>query len=75
MNPWDRAKVAGRMYVTPEDVEAAFLDGESYVSIWQDLLQAVEANAAEDASACAHVALNGRDCKVRRVRDGAMVEV
>lgn len=76
MSVWDIAKKAGRNYITPEDIRAeSDMDGRQ-VDMWRDVLQAIEANACEDASGCAFVALKICHARVRRrSADGALEEV
>jgi hypothetical protein len=72
---WKRAIAKERKYITPEDVDAAIDAGAAQLDIWREVLQAVEAKAAEDASLCAFVALTRFDQKVvRRQRDGTLHE-
>ena len=54
---WQRALNAGRKYITPEDVNSACDAGEPEEAVWRDVLIAVDIKSAEDASACAFVAL------------------
>jgi len=76
MSVWTIAKADGRDYITPDDIDEAIDAGESQLDVWGEVLQAVEAKAAEDASLCAFTALTAFDCKVRRRnRDGSVEEV
>ena len=76
MRVWEVARLHGRDYVTPEDVREALATGVSKTDMWLDVLQAIEAKAAEDVSLCAFVALDGLGYAVRRrVKGGAYEEV
>ena len=66
MSLWDLAKADGRDYITPEDVSDAIEKGQSQTDVWLEVLQAVEAKAAEDASLCAFLALDRFSFKVHR---------
>lgn len=54
---WLLATAAGRLYITPEDVNEARESGADRISIWTDVLQAVESGRVEDASCTASCAL------------------
>jgi histone H3/H4 len=56
MNPWDNARVHGRDYLTPEDIQAAINSGIAKVELQQTVLEAIGRCLCEDASACAYVA-------------------
>lgn len=66
---WEVAKENGRDYITPEDIADAAFQGADEHTVWQEVLEAIDAKSAEDASLCAFVALrkfgykSGRDRK------------
>jgi hypothetical protein len=75
MRVFEVARLHGRDYVTPEDVREALATGTSKTDLWVEVLQAIEAKAAEDVSACAFAVLDGLGLKVRRrVKGGAYEE-
>jgi len=56
-NPWYHTRLAGREYLTPEDVDDAIKVGGTVLRVTEAVLQAVDLKCIEDASAAAFVAL------------------
>ena len=57
-DPWEIAKVNGRVYLTPEDLGEAAEAGATRQSLLVAFAEAVECNACEDRKTCAFVVLN-----------------
>lgn len=56
MTPWDAAVAANRAYLTPEDISDALHSGCDLSAVVREVLGAISAGKAEDASLCAFVA-------------------
>jgi hypothetical protein len=63
--PWQVTKEHKRDYLTPEDVTESQKSGCDKITIWREVLQAVERRSIEDACMTAFVAL---DLEPRAIR-------
>jgi len=57
-DPWFYALEAKNDYLSPEDITAAIKAGGEKLEVWEIVLDAISANACEDLSCCAFVAVN-----------------
>lgn len=55
----DYARAHGRLYVTPEDCEAAVNGGLDPLTLYRELITLIAAHKVEDVTACCLVALHG----------------
>lgn len=54
--PWHYAALAGRRYITPEDIQHAINAGADRAFIHSEVLKAIADNQCEDHKLCAFVA-------------------